>query len=237
MQTIALILAGGTGSRMHSDKPKQFIEVSGVPIIVRNLMNFQRSPKIDGVLVVCLAAWIDKMKSLVAQYGLSKVKWIIPGGETGHDSTSLGIFFLQKILSSDDYVVIHDAARPLLPQKIIDGMMEVAIQKGNACVSLPCHETIVITDNQKDGISEIDRSKIRRIQTPQAYRYSDLLKVYQQAKADNRHDFIYANTCAIHYGLRIYFAEGFDNNIKITTKEDITLYKSLLKFSEEDLVK
>ena len=237
MKTTAVILAGGVGSRMHSDQPKQFIEINGIPVIVRNIMNFQRSPRIDSVLIVCLKNWIPQMKSLVKEFSLDKVRWIIEGGSTGHDSTRNAIFFLRSQLSDDDFVIIHDAARPLLPQKIINSLLDVANANGNACASLPCHETIIVTDNQKDGNSEIDRSRIRRIQTPQAYRFGLIYPVYQKAEADDRHDFIYANTCAIHYGVRIFFSEGFDNNIKITTKEDLALYKSLLDFPEEDLVK
>jgi 2-C-methyl-D-erythritol 4-phosphate cytidylyltransferase len=237
MKTVAIVLAGGTGSRMHSVQPKQFIDIDGIPIIVRNLMNFQKSPLIDKVLIVCIKDWVQQMKELVGQFSLDKVSWIIEGGSTGHDSTRNAIFFLRDKLCDDDFVVIHDAARPILPQKIINNLLDVALENGNACASLPCHETIVVTDNQKDGNSEIDRSHIRRIQTPQAYRFGLIYPIYQKAEADGRHDFIYANTCAIHYGLRIYFSEGFDNNIKITTKEDIALYESLLTFPEEDLVK
>jgi 2-C-methyl-D-erythritol 4-phosphate cytidylyltransferase len=237
MKTIVVILAGGTGSRMHSILPKQFIDVDGMPIIVHNILNFQLSNRVDSIVVVCVKDWIPKMQGMVDKFSLTKVKWIIPGGDTGHDSTRNAIFFLRDKLSDDDFVIIHDAARPLLPQIIIDDLMRVAKEKGNACASLPCHETIVVTDNQTDGVEEIDRNKIRRIQTPQAYKYSTIYEVYKKAEADNRHDFVYANTCAIHYGVRIYFSEGFDNNIKITTKEDIALYESLLKFKEEDLVK
>jgi 2-C-methyl-D-erythritol 4-phosphate cytidylyltransferase len=222
---------------MHSILPKQFIDVDVMPIIVHNILNFQLSNRVDSIVVVCVKDWIPKMQGMVDKFSLTKVKWIIPGGDTGHDSTRNAIFFLRDKLSDDDFVIIHDAARPLLPQIIIDDLMRVAKEKGNACASLPCHETIVVTDNQTDGVEEIDRNKIRRIQTPQAYKYSTIYEVYKKAEADNRHDFVYANTCAIHYGVRIYFSEGFDNNIKITTKEDIALYESLLKFKEEDLVK
>jgi 2-C-methyl-D-erythritol 4-phosphate cytidylyltransferase len=237
MKTIAIILAGGAGSRMHADEPKQFIEVDGEPIIVRNIQNFERSSLVDGILIVCLESWISKMKSLVSQFSIKKVKWIIPGGVSGHDSTRNAIFFLRDKLCDDDFVIIHDAARPLLPQKIIQNLMSIALVNGNAVASLPCHETIILTDNQKDGNSEIDRSRIRRIQTPQAYRYGMLFPLYKKCEEQNLHSFVYVNTMVVHFGQRVFFSEGFDDNIKITTKDDISLYKSLLKFNEEDLVK
>ncbi len=237
MQTIAIILAGGVGSRLGADIPKQFLEINGKPIIVTTIENFQTSPLIDSVLVVCVCDWIDRMKSIVATYGLNKVRWIIPGGETGHDSASNAIFFLKQYMASEDFVIVHDAARPLLPGVIIEDMMRVAKQKGNASASLPCLETVVITDDQRSGIEEIDRSKIRRVQTPQAYRFGEIFPLYEKAKEAGRHDFVYVNTLAINYGMRIYFSRGFSNNIKITTKEDIALYKALLQLNEEELLK
>lgn len=237
MRTVAIILAGGTGSRMHSDRPKQFIEINGTPIIVNTIESFEKNEKIDEITVVCLESWIPFMRKLVKKYSLLKVSSIIKGGLTGHDSTRNAIFFLRKKLVDSDFVIIHDAARPLLPQKIIQNLLEVAFKNGNACASLPCHETIIITDDQVSGNSEIDRSKIRRIQTPQAYRFGLIYPLYEKAEKDNLHNFIYANTLAIHYGVRIFFSEGFDNNIKITTKEDIALYKSLLEFPEKSLIK
>lgn len=237
MKTIAIILAGGTGSRFKADKPKQFVKIDGEPIIAHTIGNFQRSPRVDGIIVACIEKWIPDLQKIVKDYKLSKVQNIIPGGATGHDSTRNAIYSLKNTLNSDDIVIIHDAARPILPQVIIDKMLDVAIAKGNACTSLPCHETLVTTEDQVSGTDQIDRWKVMRIQTPQAYRYGTIKKCYEQADADNRHDFIYANTLAIHYGVRIFFSEGFDSNVKITTKEDTVLYKYLLSLSEDQLVK
>ena len=237
MQINAIILAGGVGSRMKAGKPKQFIEIDGIPVIVNTLMNFQKNERVTGITVVCLQDWILHLRELVNHYGLTKVTNIIPGGATGHDSTRNGIYSLRNSMSDDDYVIIHDAARPLIPQSIINKMIDKAIEKGNACTAIACHETVIITNDQISGDSELDRSKIMRVQTPQMYRYGQLYPLYKKADEENRHDFIYANTMAIHYGTRIYFSEGFDCNVKITTKEDIAFYKALRQFEEEELVK
>lgn len=237
MKVNAIILAGGVGSRMKVDKPKQFIEIEGVPIIVNTIRNFEKNKSVDEITVVCLKEWIGYLEELIKQYGLHKVTNIVEGGITGHDSTRNGIFSLKDKLSDDDFVIIHDAARPLIPQLIIDDMLDVAIKHGNACTAIPCHDTVIKTDDQISGIEQIERSSFLRVQTPQSYKYGLIRPLYERADRENKHNFIYANTMAISYGERIYFSKGFDCNIKITTKEDIAFYKAMKQFSEEELTK
>lgn len=237
MKIHVIILAGGVGSRMNADRPKQFIEIDGVPVIVKNIYNFQSNYRVDGITVVCLKEWIPYFNELVLNYELTKVVDVVEGGTTGHDSTRNGVFSLNGKLNGEDLVVIHDAARPLIPQSIINKMLDKAIEHGNACTAISVHETIILTDDQISGNSEIDRSKIMRVQTPQAYRFDLIHHLYERAEADNLHNFVYANTMAIHYGTRIYFSEGFNSNVKVTTKEDIAFYKALLQFDEESLVR
>lgn len=235
MKHIVIILAGGISRRMDSDVPKQFLKIKEKPVIVYTIECFQRNAKIDGVLVVCVEEWIPHMKMLVEQYHLDKVKWIIPGGDTVHDSTRNGIFYLNEKVTDDDYVIIHDAARPVLPQKAIDEMLHVAHENGNASLVIPSHETLIYTDDQKSGDSQLDRSKVMRVQTPQAYRYSQIRNLYERAENDGIHDIIYADLVAIHYGERVFFSKGFINNIKITRKEDIPFCEALMEFDEEML--
>ena len=235
MKNVAIILAGGVGQRMGGTVPKQFMDLKGKPIIVHTIANFESNPGVDAVLIVCNPDWMDLLADLVKKYSLSKVKWIIPGGETSHDSTRNGIFHLRDVLSPDDFVIIHDAARPILPQKAIDEMLEVAHANGNASLAIPCYETVICTDDQKSGTEAMDRTRIMRVQTPQAYRYSQILPLYERAEKENRHDFIYADLVAIEYGVRVFFSRGFVNNIKITRPEDIPLCESLMEFGEEQL--
>ena len=102
---------------MKTDVPKQFLEISGKPIIVYSIENFQRNAQIDKILVVCVKEWISHLQQLIKDYNLSKVEWVISGGKTGHDSIKNGVFFLNSIAKPDDFVIIHDAVRPILPQK------------------------------------------------------------------------------------------------------------------------
>lgn len=235
MKNVAIILAGGIGSRMGGSMPKQFLSLNDKPVIVHTLENFQRNSQINSIIIVCVKDWILHLKEILEEYKISKVVNIVEGGETGHDSTRNGIFSLKNVLSEDDFIIIHDAACPILPQAAIDEMLRVAYEKGNASLAIPCYETVIYTDDGMQGNSQLDRSKIMRIQTPQAYKYGSILKLYEKAEAEDKHDFIYADLVLIHYGETVYFSKGFTNNIKITRKEDIPLCKALMNFSEEEL--
>lgn len=236
MRHIAVILAGGIGSRMGGGvMPKQFLSLNDKPVIVHTLENFQRNTNIDGIIVVCVQDWIPHLREILEEYKISKVQAVIAGGNTGHDSTRNGIFYLRDRLTDDDYVIIHDAARPILPQAAIDNMLSVAHEKGNASLALPCYETVLYTDDGQSGCRQLDRNKIMRIQTPQAYRFGPMLKLYERAEVEGKHDFVYADLVLVHYGETVYFSKGFANNIKITRKEDIPLCKALMKFNEEEL--
>lgn len=233
---IALIIAGGTGSRMHHDLPKQFIEINQKPILVYTLEAFQKHPDVDGILVVCLEGWETVVRSYVTKYKLSKLKWVVSGGATGQDSCRNGLMALEGTLKEDDLVIIHDAIRPIVPRIIITDLLRVAKLHGNACASLPMHETLIMTDNQESGKKSLDRNLVRRVQTPQAYRFKEIVDAHKWAHKENRQS-VYANTLMVDFGKTIYFSLGFDNNIKITTSEDLALFKALLTIPEEELVR
>lgn len=235
MRNHVILLAGGIGSRVGGPMPKQFLSLNDKPVIVHTLENFERNSNIDGIIIVCVKDWIPHLKEILLEYKISKVCEIVEGGETGHDSTRNGIFALRSKLTKDDYVIIHDAARPILPQMAINSMLNVAHEKGNASLAIPCYETVIYTNDGKSGDKELDRNSIMRVQTPQAYNYGLMLELYERAEKENKHDFVYADLVLVHYGLPVYFSKGFTNNIKITRKEDIPLCKALMNFSEEEL--
>ena len=225
-----IILAGGIGSRLKSAIPKQFIEINDCPIIVHTIRNFEMNNNIDNIIIVCLNNWIEYTQKIVETYKFKKVTGIISGGETGHQSTKNGIYSLKNKLSDDDYVIIHDAARPIVSQTVINDLIDVAKEKGNACSAISCYETVLLTENRTSGREQIDRNSIIRVQTPQCYKYGIIRSLYEQADKDGRDDFVYANTMALHYGIEIFFSKGSNSNIKITTKEDIILFKALLYY-------
>ena len=235
MKNYVVLLAGGIGKRMQAQVPKQFLEVEGKPIIVYSIENFQRNPHIEDILIVCVKEWIDRVKDIVSRFFLSKVRWIVEGGDTGHDSIRNGIFFLRDKINPEDYVIVHDAVRPVLPQKAIDEVLKVAHDKGNASSSVVCHPPIVYTDDFVSGITDVDREHVMLTQAPQVFQYSLALKCYLQAEVENRHDFTYTSSLLIHCGERVYFAKGTTCNIKITKQEDLALFQALLKIPEERL--
>ncbi|MFA5235652.1 MAG: IspD/TarI family cytidylyltransferase [Bacilli bacterium] len=236
--TTAIIIAGGSGKRMNSDIPKQFIEIEGKPIIIYTLSAFERHPDVDQIVVACIEDWIPSLWKYAKEiFPIKKLVAVVPGGTTGQLSCYNALAALKGKAQPDDLVIVHDAIRPLVPQIIISDLIRVAKEKGNACSSLPMHETLIFTDNQSWGNRSLDRNLIRRVQTPQAYRFSDLLSVHESAMAQGITNSVYANTLMVDFGQTIHFSLGFDNNVKITTSEDLTLFKALLKMDEKDLVK
>lgn len=235
MKNYVILLAGGVGKRMQTDIPKQFIEINNKPIIVYAIENFQKNPQIEKIVVVCVKDWIERVKKIIEEYSLSKVEWIIEGGDTGHDSIRNGVFFLRDKINSDDYIIVHDAVRPVLPQKAIDEVIRVAHEKGNASSSIACHPPIVYTDDFVSGIKDVDREHVMLTASPQAFKYSTALRCYLQAEQENMHNFTFTSSLLIHCGERVYFAKGTTCNIKITTKEDLALFEALLKIPEEML--
>lgn len=227
-----VILAGGVGSRVKSAVPKQFIEINNCPIIVHTIQNFERNENIDNIVIVSLEEWIEHTRDIVKKYQFSKVSEVVAGGVSGHLSTKNGIFSLKDKMSENDYVIIHDAARPIVSQEVINELIDTAHKKGNACSAVSCYETVLFTNNRTSGKKQIDRNSIMRVQTPQCYEYGLIKSLYERAEADQKEDFVYANTMALHYGIEIFFSKGTNNNIKITTKEDIVLYKALLYYLE-----
>lgn len=235
MKNYVILLAGGVGKRMNVETPKQFMEINGKPIIVYTVECFQKNPQIEAVLIVCVKQWKQHLQDIIEKYQLSKVKWIVEGGETGHDSIRNGVFFLKDKIDGQDYIVVHDAVRPILPQKALDTVLQVAHINGNASSSVVCHPPIVYTDDFISGITDVDRDHVMLTQAPQVFQYSLALKCYEKAEQDNRHDFTYTSSLLIYCGERVFFAKGTTCNIKITQKEDLALFEALLNLPEDRL--
>lgn len=235
MKNYVILLAGGIGKRMGADIPKQFLEVADKPIIVHTIERFNNNPAIESIVVVCVKEWMEKLQQMVTTYSLDKVKWIIEGGKTCHDSICKGVFFFKDKLASDDYIIVHDAVRPVVPQKAIDEVLRVAHDKGNASSSVVCHPPIVYTDDFVSGITDVDREHVMLTASPQAFKYELALRCYEQAEKENLHDTTFTSSLLIHCGERVYFAKGTTCNIKITKHEDLALFEALLKVPDEQL--
>ena len=218
---------------MGTDVPKQFLLVRNKPIIIYTIEAFQRNDQIEKIVVVGVKGWIDYIQDLVEDYSLNKVQWIIEGGETGHDPIRNGVFFLQEKIDDDDYIIVHDAVRPIIPQKAIDEVIRVAHEKGNASSSIACHPPIVYTEDFVSGIKDVDREHVMLTASPQAFKYSLALNCYKKAEIENLHNSTFTSSLLIHCGERVYFAKGTTSNIKITKKEDLALFDALLNVPED----
>lgn len=231
----AIILAGGTGQRMHQEIPKQFINVNDKPLIIYTLEAFQNHPQIDNILVVCIEGWHDILKAYAKQNGISKLKWVINGGKTGQESIRNGVYHLKDICSEDDVVIIHDGIRPLVDKTVLSDVIVKCEQYGNAVTSMPYNEQIFVKTDEYTTKQYIPRETLRRVSTPQAYKYGKLLWAYEKAFKEEIgiYGSSYTNTMMADLGETLYFAAGSDKNIKITTQDDLDLFKALLKAQAE----
>ena len=236
---IALIIAGGRGKRTNQDIPKQFINVYDKPIIVYTMEAFQKHPDIDVIEVVCLDGWHDILKAYARQFNITKLRWVVSGGSTAQESIRNGVFNLQDHCGFDDIVVIHDGIRPLVDAAVLSDCIVKCRMYGNAVTALPYNEQIF---RMKDEISTeeyIPRETLRRVQTPQAYKYGKLLWAYKKAFSEGIgiQGASYTNTMMVDLGETLYFATGSEKNIKITTADDIELFKALLAIQKPNWIK
>lgn len=227
---VAVIIAAGTGNRTGSRIPKQFIHVMDKPILVYTLEKFQKHREIDAIEVVCLKGWEEVLRAYVLQYGIAKLKWIVPGGENGQESIYNGLKFLKDKCNGDDIVVVHDGIRPMLEEDIISSCLDTSRKFGNGITALPVYEQIFEIFDQSSTDKYIPREKLRILQTPQAYRYSIILEAYEKGFCENigLHGSAYANTLMTDLGHILYFSKGSTKNIKITTTDDIEIFKAML---------
>ncbi len=224
---IALILAGGSGSRTEQSVPKQFISIYEKPIIIYTLEAFQNHPEIEGMIVTCIEGWHDVLKGYAAAAGITKLRWIVDGGDNGQSSARNALLALEDVCKPEDIVIIHDAVRPMISQEIITDCILKAKEYGSGLSAIRCQETIMRTEDGKAGHMGIDRNDIMRVQTPQAYQYGKVLWAHKEALKRGITNAVYTNTLMMELGEELHFSCGSNKNIKITTLEDIDIFKAL----------
>ena len=236
-KNIAIIIAGGSGSRMGQNIPKQFINVYDKPVLIYTLEGFQRHPMIDAIEVVCIEGWEKVLQAYANQFNISKLQWITVGGDSAQESIRNGVYNLEGKVNDDDIIIIHDGIRPMIDDSVLTDVIEKAEKYGNAVTSMPYNEQIFVVDKDDENTTTqfIPRETIRRVSTPQAYRYNLLNTKYHEAYTKNIgiHGSHYANTMMVELGVKLYFAKGSDKNIKLTTKDDLELFKGYMT-KEED---
>jgi 2-C-methyl-D-erythritol 4-phosphate cytidylyltransferase len=236
MMTIAIIIAGGSGARMGQDIPKQFINVYDKPVLIYTLEGFQKHPQIDAIEVVCIEGWHDVVWAYAKQFNISKLKWIVSGGSTGQESIRNGVYNLEGKASDNDNIIIHDGIRPLIDDSVLSDVILKAHKYGNAVTSMPYNEQIFVIskDDETTTTQYIPRETLRRVSTPQGYQFRLLDDKYHEAfeKGIGIHGSSYTNTMMVELGVRLHFAAGSDKNIKLTTKDDLEMFKGYLSKEE-----
>ncbi len=237
---IALIFAGGSGTRMNRNgTPKQFLEINGVPIIIRTIEHFENHPQIDGICIVCIEPWINHLKKLLKRYDIQKAFNIVPGGKDGQESIRNGLYAIERqfLGEKDTIVLIHDGVRPLINEQLITDNITSVKQNGSAITIVPATETIAAIDEDKCVVNVTDREKYYIARAPQSFFLADILSVHKKAMADGiASSMIDSAMLMTHYGYRLHTVEGPKENIKVTTPSDFYICRALLQAKENSQI-
>ena len=211
--TIALLTAAGSGTRMHQDIPKQFIHVDNKPVIIHTMEAFQKHPGIDAIIVVTIASWTDVLRAYARQFNITKLKWIVPGGETGQESIFNGLRTLKEDsqVPEDAIVMVHDGNRPMVSS--------------------------IESDDGISSCTSTERERLFRTQTPHTYLLNDLYEAHLEAQ--KRGITGTAASCMLmkELGKTTWFSKGSEENLKITTLDDLRIFKALLHTAQDNWIK
>lgn len=235
---IALIFAGGTGSRINSrTRPKQFLELNGKPIIIHTLEYFEDAESIDAICVVCLEGWIAHFNDLVKKFNLKKIRWVVPGGDTGQDSIFKGLsaVYEDETVPRDAIMLIHDGVRPLISVSTVEDVVACARENGNAITVTSAYETIITVDENENVSDVVDRKRAKLARAPQAFHLNDIYSAHIRAREEN-FDAIDSATLMRHYGHKLFTVEGPVENIKITSPSDFYIFRAIYEARENSQI-
>lgn len=234
---IALLTAGGTGTRMHQEIPKQFLHVQNKPILIYTLEAFQKHPNVDAIIVVGLERWIDIIWAYAKQYDITKLQWVVPGGDSGQESIRNGLRELEKHCSLSDIIMVHDGNRPMVGQELISDCFAKQKEYGSAVAVIPCMEVVFKSEDRISSTVNIRRDQLLRSQTPHTYTLEKLLWAHKEAELHQIKDTVASCDLMCRLGEPVYFSKGSERNIKITTVEDVDIFASLLNYKKENGLK
>ncbi len=223
MKKIVIIPAGGKGIRSGYTKPKQFIKVKGKELIVYSLETFQKNKMVDEIIVSADSTYFKLLQNLKEKYKLTKLKHIVEGGKERQDSVYNALSSVSA--NSEDLIIVHDAVRPLLTSAVLNNAVRTAEKKGNAVVCVKGNNTLARGRNYIEEY--IQRENVWYVQTPQIFRYIDLVKAMKKAYEEK----FYATDESMlvkRIGRKVNITEGSNMNFKVTTKEDFQLFKSMV---------
>ncbi len=233
---IALIFAGGSGTRMNSKaRPKQFLQFFGKELIIHTLENFQNHPEIDAITIVCIEEWIPYLNKLLKKFDISKVKAVVSGGKTGQESIYKGLCVTKEYADEKSIILVHDGVRPFINEDVISACIKSVRDNGSAITVVPATETIITTENNK--ITSItDRSKCQLARAPQCFYLGELLETHTKAINDGNLNMIDSASLMKEYGHTLYTVPGNVDNIKITTPADFYTFKALYEVRENQQI-
>lgn len=229
MSCYVVLTAGGIGSRIGSDIPKQFIHVNDKPVIVYTMEAFQRHPSVDGIVIACLEGWEKVLRAYSSNFGITKLMVVVTGGRTNQESIANALGALEGTAADDDLVLLHDGNRPLVAQGIISSAISTAEREGSAVTAIPCTEVIVRKDagDELTARESIRRESLARTQTPHVMGYRALIELHAKAKEDGV-DSAALPELLTHYGRAVHLTPGDEMNFKITTVSDLDIFKALI---------
>lgn len=233
---IAIILAGGTGSRVGASIPKQFINIMDKPILAYTLEIFQNNTNIDAIEVVCHKDWIDETNKIIHSYRISKAKWITEGGNSFQDSVQNGVNYLVDKISMDDIVVISFGVSPMTTDDIINDSISVCKSNGsNAIASEDMVLCTCIKDDEYSTTQSILRESIKGFSNPWTFVYGELYDAYKTANEKGMLEGLEPHTTSLYLALgkKLYFSKTISTNIKITTKEDLDIFEGHLLLEQK----
>ena len=232
---IAVILAGGVGNRLGAGIPKQFVEILGKPILAYTIEQFDKHQNVDAILIVCVKPYIDYVWKMKQKYGFTKLRWVTEGGSTFQESVMNGMNYLTDKVKDDDVVLFHFGASPFVKSEIITDVISVCEKNGTNAISTTDYlllsgkkkTTSSVTDPENYTDEYINRDTIAVMNTPHAFRYGFLVDMYKEAVETGVIDTVEPHTTTLMYamGKKIYFSKGSQDNIKITTKDDLEMFE------------
>ena len=225
---VALLTAAGIGSRMGQDIPKQFLHVKDKPVIIYTLERFQNNPQIEAIAIVTLPNWFGFIWAYASQFKITKLKWVVAGGETGQQSIYNGLCAIKEDCSDDTIVMVHDGNRPMVDDNIINDSIAVFKKHGSAVAVIPCVEAVFKSTDGMESKVSIPRNELWRTQTPHTYTLGKLLWAHEEA--NKRGIYGSAASCTLMHDLGevVYFSRGSEKNIKLTTLDDLEIFSALL---------
>lgn len=225
------------GERMHQNMPKQFLSVNDKPIIVYTMECFQNHPDIDAIYVACLKGWECILKAYAKQFDITKLEVVIEGGINGQASIRNGVYAIAEKYGIDDLILIHDAIRPMLSADIISDNIAKCKNFGNAITVIPCMEAMLKSEDELESRESILRNSLFRAQTPQTISVGNAVRIHREALKQGIVNSVATCTLLLELGEKVFFAKGSELNIKITTTDDITIFKALLSMQKSPWMK